>query len=389
MAQTIIPPIRTSLMTKNGVPFSTENGDIQTAREWWLYWNRLGDQANLSSLQATEGLHGDRPVPDNMPDGAIYVESDRGVIYQLQSGDWVYVAGIMYGTISPDQRPTDLGANDGGFAFTATDTLASDTGRTFAWSGTAWIETSQVLYGTHANRPLPAAAPARCLYAEADRGPLYQNQLGKWVYIAGTMWGTISPDQRPTDLGMFDAGFTFRTNVAPAREFIWSGTAWIEVTQVTGALNLTHPNVVTKVDTTTGQIVEGGITDQSAANSDRLHITAAGNVRIGAPVADAALDVAGTIRSSGFSDPASGAGVEVAYYLGDGYILAYDRSAGTYHPLHINGSITILPSGNVGIGTGGPGSKLSVVGLPTSSAGLSSGDIWRDSAAANVLKIVP
>lgn len=33
--------------------------------------------------------------------------------------------------------------------------------------------------------------------------------------------------------------------------------------------------------------------------------------------------------------------------------------------------------GNVGIGTVSPGSKLSVVGLPTSAAGLSAGDIYR------------
>jgi hypothetical protein len=41
--------------------------------------------------------------------------------------------------------------------------------------------------------------------------------------------------------------------------------------------------------------------------------------------------------------------------------------------------------GSVGIGTSSPGSKLSVVGLPTSATGLSAGDIWND---AGTLKIV-
>jgi hypothetical protein len=39
------------------------------------------------------------------------------------------------------------------------------------------------------------------------------------------MWGTYSPDQRPTDLGARDAGFDFRgTDIV--RQSLWSGTAW-------------------------------------------------------------------------------------------------------------------------------------------------------------------
>lgn len=50
--------------------------------------------------------------------------------------------------------------------------------------------------------------------------------------------------------------------------------------------------------------------------------------------------------------------------------------------------LTLTAEGHVGIGTTHPGSPLSVVGLPTSSAGLSAGDIWVDTTASNVLKIV-
>ena len=81
------------------------------------------------------------------------------------------------------------------------------------------------------------------------------------------MWGTLSPDHRPTDLGVHDAGFDYR-GTDQQREFIWSQTAWVENTSISGAVNLTHPNVVTKVGVAAGSIVEGGITDESAANSN-------------------------------------------------------------------------------------------------------------------------
>jgi hypothetical protein len=49
----------------------------------------------------------------------------------------------------------------------------------------------------------------------------------------------------------------------------------------------------------------------------------------------------------------------------------------------------ITSAGNVGIGIQTPNSRFAVAGLPTSTAGLASGDVWRDAAAGNVLKIVP
>jgi hypothetical protein len=53
---------------------------------------------------------------------------------------------------------------------------------------------------------------------------------------------------------------------------------------VTGAPDLVNPNVVTKVGAA-GTIVEGGITDESAASSDRVRITAVGNIGIANPLA--------------------------------------------------------------------------------------------------------
>jgi hypothetical protein len=88
--------------------------------------------------------------------------------------------------------------------------------------------------GTHAARLAAAPDPIGALWMETDRNNVvYQAQTvagsPAWVYVTGTMWGTFSPDQRPADLGGNDAGFDFRTTVAPSREFRWSGSAWVEI----------------------------------------------------------------------------------------------------------------------------------------------------------------
>jgi hypothetical protein len=237
----VTPPIRTPLISSNGDTTAgsapDSNSVIRTTRDWWLYWNRLGAQANSNAKLVTQGTHADRPTATDSPDGALYVETDRGAIYQARNGVWQYLAGTMWGTVTPDQRPTDLGVNDGGFDFRGTDDA-----REFIWSQTQWIEVTEVRYGTHAGRPNPVDVANGALYVEFDRGgAIYQNQNNVWKYLAGTMWGTLVPDQRPTDLGVDDAGFDFRTtdsNTANApREFMWSQSQWIEIT---GALYGTH-----------------------------------------------------------------------------------------------------------------------------------------------------
>ena len=100
------------------------------------------------------------------------------------------------------------GFNDGGFDFRTTD----DPAREFIWSQAEWIEATPVRYGTHA---------ARLAVVVADVIDQLRRQNGTtWQYIAGTMWGTMSPDQRPTDLGTHDAGFDFRSTDAPPRRHL-------------------------------------------------------------------------------------------------------------------------------------------------------------------------
>lgn len=227
-----IPPIRTNLTD----PVMTN----QTAKEWYFFWHQSGDRINIFNRMIAYGNHDQRLDPSLAPDGALYVESDRGdVLYEKHQDAqgnawWQYVAGTMWGTLSPDQRPADLGVHDAGFDYRTTDTDPRYGGREFIWSGTAWVEVTPNRYGTHADRLAltPANLWQGMIYVETDRsGVIYQIQNDVWHYLAGIMYGLLST--APNDLGANDAGFQFRatdTGANSGRILVWSGSIWVETT---------------------------------------------------------------------------------------------------------------------------------------------------------------
>jgi hypothetical protein len=92
--------------------------------------------ANAAVIYGTHAERVSRPVPSEA--GMLFIETDRGnVMYQNQGGAWRYLSGTMLGTLTPDYRPADLGPNDVGFDFVATDQQ-----REFFWSGSVWKETT-------------------------------------------------------------------------------------------------------------------------------------------------------------------------------------------------------------------------------------------------------
>lgn len=211
---------------------------------WTSFFRWILDVGSRVFLQGTHAARlEDKNDPANYRPGTWYWETDREVLYQVRivSGEpqWVYVLGTMTGTLTPDQRPTDLGEFDAGFQFAATDT-----GQIYAWDGSAWVDITvypYAVYGTHAGRVAQNVSLMAdgALWCETDRNNvLYQLQGGIWWYVSGTMYGTMVPDQRPVDLGVHEGGFEFRTTDFPARHFIWSQTAWVEVTAETNDAGL-------------------------------------------------------------------------------------------------------------------------------------------------------
>lgn len=107
----------------------------------WNDWFALTVQPAIQKIaQPQTGTHAQRlthPARINssallVPNGSIFYESDRKVFYYALNGAWIYLAGTMFAAAA--SRPADLGANDAGFQFWATDTT------TFSlWTGSAWV----------------------------------------------------------------------------------------------------------------------------------------------------------------------------------------------------------------------------------------------------------
>lgn len=79
----------------------------------------------------------------SVPDAALFIETDRGSIYEARSvakkQTWVFAVGRMQDVLA--NRPVDLGTNDVGFLFSATDALD------YRWNGTAWATLDTVRGG--------------------------------------------------------------------------------------------------------------------------------------------------------------------------------------------------------------------------------------------------
>lgn len=91
-----------------------------------------------------------------------------------------------------------------------------------------------VTFGTHAQRVATPATRAGlgALYYETDHEALYTVEATgalAWALLAQTrpLPGTLSPDQKPADLGTTDVGFLFFSTDF-WRVYVWTGVAWTD-----------------------------------------------------------------------------------------------------------------------------------------------------------------
>lgn len=151
--------------------------------------------------------------------------------------------------------------------------------------------------------------------------------------------------------------------------------------------NPTFNDVEAQTITVTGTITS----DSLAVDTNTLYVDSTNNrVGIGVSSPSTALhtNVTGGDNELRIATTTSGNPTLALYANGAGaHAIAFDRSALalTFKTVGSSERMRISANGDVGIGTSSPGSRLSIVGLPTSSAGLSAGDVYND---GGTLKIV-
>jgi len=153
------------------------------------------------------------------------METDRGdVIYQKQGGIWVYVAGTMTGTISPDQRPTGLGVNDTGFRFETTDGT-----QFYRWSGTVWTNLTPAAPPLDNLALLANASAGLTLSTSPQNIPgasLTLPRAGKYL-VTGVFYFTLTAaDAGATLVGQFSGNTSY---VAALSDLISGGTTTVQV----------------------------------------------------------------------------------------------------------------------------------------------------------------
>ncbi len=239
----------------------------------------LGPLASISPSGSSSkailyGTDAQRTASAPTPDGMLFVVTDReNVVYQAQNvagtPTWVYVGGMMRGTLGPDTKPTNLTTADTHFLFFSTDYF-----RAYRWTGSAWEDAP--------------GAPTRFMIAFFGGTP---TPITGWQLCDGS---TVT---RSNSTGGTTASFTV-PNMISAKRFLRSHS----VIGGTGGSATTHTHTVdppstgtsgpvssiTDVDNGGGQEVQSGTGVTVAAhthdhNMDHVHAVDIASFASGGP----------------------------------------------------------------------------------------------------------
>ncbi|MDD4628374.1 MAG: hypothetical protein PHE68_03200 [Candidatus Peribacteraceae bacterium] len=210
--------------------------------------------------------------------------------------------------------------------------------------------------------------------------------------VVGTMSGqVVHAEQRITSSGALAVegaaafGSTIKVNGVNYTFPFADGSASGKVLKTNGAgqlswsaddsgtgLNQTSADaryVNTSGDTMTGALAiyknAGTNTGNTLVVDTRGLVYDATNKRVGVGTSSPAtiMDVTGTIRATTQTPPSEGQGAELFYWGNKGFVGAYDRTNTHYMPMLVFGSgISLIGTGNVGVGTSTAETKLEVLG---------------------------
>ena len=147
----------------------------------WRQFIQWLNQFYSSSVQSASGTHALRSSASGYPVGALFYETDRQTLYQVQlvsgQNQWVFVAGVFSAPFL--SRPVDLGTCDAGFHFYSTDyTVGED------WDGSNWI----YRYGS-TRGPNSILATLAAVLTGFERGWLAEDtDYGHAFYWTGSAW---------------------------------------------------------------------------------------------------------------------------------------------------------------------------------------------------------
>jgi hypothetical protein len=183
------------------------------------------------------GPHSNRPDASGVVEGTLYLETDRGLLYQLQLVSsvkrWVYIAGVMQGMFLGRPLASSLQSGDTGLFY-----HASDNGQVYKFTYPAWSVLNLrggTIEGTHANRLTGGRYDAENLvvgtkFLETDRTVAYIVQVvagvNTWIYASGVMRDVFANRPAGGTLGANDNGLRFFAT-DQTHEWRWNGTAWI------------------------------------------------------------------------------------------------------------------------------------------------------------------